>query len=375
MRIYFYLLAGIISALLGWNIGQFFLTDLGILKQFPEVVLFPCIAISLAIGMVINEIFISNPTRPKINFRTAKIPLLIALLLGLVFGSVAGVFSQILFLPQNNVPTPLIRTFGWLVIGVSVGLAEGLTWRLRSIEAGDSKRFWQRFKISLLGASFASLVAALLFELVRSFLAGIASDPETVSNLRAIEDPIGFSILGLFLGLFFSISNSPSYMVALRAGAGFEYTGENYQGYEDEDQYSDNNDSYAALQNISHPYIEIPKLKFVSSQQDKIEEGLSIQLPSQGIIKIGSAKKAQICIPGLPLHCADLELKPREAILYPNPRYYRTIEVNGKHLGTNNPIALKHNYLLTFHPKEQDGFNHEKFYRFVYYNRFLDPQA
>lgn len=370
MRIYLYLLAGITSALLGWNIGQFFLTDLGILKQFPEVVLFPCIAISLAIGMVINEIFISNPTRPKINFRTAKIPLLIALGLGLAFGLVAGGFSQILFLPQIGFPTPLIRTFGWLVIGISVGLSEGLTWRWRSLEAGDTKRFRQRFKISLLGAGVASLVAAGIFELVRSSL------EEMTSDLRAVEDPIGFSILGLLLGLFFSISNSPSYMVALRAGAGFEYTGEIYEDYEDEYQVYGEDDLQTSLQNKSYPYIERSILTFVSnSQQKKIEEGLSIQLPSQGTIRIGSAKKAQICIPGLPLHSADLELKPREAILHPNPRYYHTIEVNGNRLGTNNPIPLKHNYLLTFHPKEQDEFNHEKIYRFVYYNRFLDPQA
>ena len=363
MRIYLYLLAGITSALIGWNIGQFFLSDLKILRLYEEVVLFPCIAISLAIGMVINEIFISNPTRPKLNFRTGKIPLLIALALGLAFGLVAGVISQILYL--IDFPTPLIRIFGWLLIGFPVGLAEGLTWRRRSQEAGDPKRFQQRFKISVLGASAASLVAAGIFELVRSSL------EEMTRDLRAVEDPIGFSILGLVLGLFFSISNSPSYMVALRAGAGFEYTGPIY-----EDETNRVNDLPISLQNKSHPYIERATLQFVSnSQLETIEEGLSIQLPPQGRIRIGSAKKAQISIPGLPLHSADLELKSREAILYPNPKFYHTISVNGNRLVSNDSIHLKHNYLLTFHPKEQDEFNHEKIYRFVYYNRFLDPQA
>ena len=365
MRIYLYLLAGITSALIGWNIGHFFLSDLKILQQYEEVVLFPCIAISLAIGMVINEIFISNPTRPKLNFRTGKIPLLIALGLGLAFGLVAGGISQILYFSPINFPSPLIRTFGWLLIGISVGLAEGLTWRRRSQEAGDPKRFQQRFKISVLGASAASLVAAGIFELVRSSL------EEMTRDLRAVEDPIGFSILGLVLGLFFSISNSPSYMVALRAGAGFEYTGPIY-----EDETNRVNDLPISLQNKSHPYIERATLQFVSnSQLETIEEGLSIQLPPQGRIRIGSAKKAQISIPGLPLHSADLELKSREAILHPNPKFYHTISVNGNRLVSNHPIALKHNYLLTFHPKGQDEFNYEKIYRFVYYNRFLDPQA
>ena len=67
MRAYLYILAGITSGLLGWNIGQLFLSDFGILKSFPEVVLFPCIAISLAVGSVANEIFSSNPTRPKLS--------------------------------------------------------------------------------------------------------------------------------------------------------------------------------------------------------------------------------------------------------------------------------------------------------------------
>ena len=60
----------------------------------------------------------------------------------------------------------------------------------------------------------------LLFEFVRSSIS------ELPSALKAIEDPLGFAILGLLLGLTFGLSNSPSYMAALRAGAGFEYTGE-----------------------------------------------------------------------------------------------------------------------------------------------------
>ena len=91
------------------------------------------------------------------------------------------------------------------MIGASVGLAEGLTWRWRSIEANDPKRFHRRIKISFLGTSAASLLAAGLFELIRSSL------EETTSSFRAVEDPIGFSILGICLGLLFCFTNSPSY--------------------------------------------------------------------------------------------------------------------------------------------------------------------
>ncbi|WP_013334909.1 hypothetical protein [Gloeothece verrucosa] len=366
MRIYLYLLAGITSALIGWNIGQFFLTDFGLLKEFPEVILFPCIAISLAIGMVMNEIFISNPTRLKLNIRIAKIPLVIAILLGILSGLASGGISQILFLPQIRVPTPIVRMLGWLLIGASVGLAEGLTWQFYSLEAGDKKRFQERFLKSLIFASAASLIAAGLFELIRM---GLQTMPP---EFRNIEDPIGFSLLGLLLGLAFSITSSPSYIAALRAGKGFEYTGPIYEDI----------DPHKTVESSLYPSIQ-KTLKFVSKsfsneeevEDTRIEEGLSIQLPPTGKIKIGSAEKADICIPSLPLHSADIEIKIREAILYPNAKFYHTIAINGDRLGTRDPVPLKHNYLLAFYPKEQDNPYDEKVYRFVYYNRFLDPQA
>lgn len=359
MRIYLYLLAGITSALLGWNLGQFILADLGFLKQFPEVVLFPCVAISLAMGMVLNEIFISNPTRPGLSFRKAIIPLLIALGLGLLAGLIAGGISQIIFLPGVSIPSGVLRTLGWLFIGISVGLAEGLTWRWQSIEAGDPKRFWHRFTVSLLGGSIASLGAAGLFELIRHAFA------QMPPLLRAAEDPLGFAILGLLLGLTFSLTNSPSYMVALRAGAGFEYTGAIFE---------DDADSLTPPK--IYPTINRKFLTFISdSEEDKIEEGLSIRLPDKGKLNVGSSSEAHIFIPGLPNHIAHLELKSRETLLVPSSAYYSLIEVNGNRLGTRKPVRLKHNYLVTFHPKKQEGFNEEKIYRFVYYNRFLDPQA
>ncbi|TAE59105.1 MAG: hypothetical protein EAZ87_10780 [Nostocales cyanobacterium] len=365
MRIYLYILAGLSSALIGWNIGQFFLTDLKWLQDFPEIILFPCIAISLACGMVMNEIFISNPTRPKLSFRNAKIPLLIAFGLGTLAGLISGGISQILFLPQLSIPTPLIRIIGWLLIGVSVGLAEGLTWRWHSIEAGDKKRFWQRFIVSLLGGSIASLLAAGIFEFSRGILGEI---PEI---FKGFEDPLGFAILGLLLGLTFSLTNSPSYLGALRAGTGFEYTGENYEDVDPKLKTT----SKTTYKNF--PHIKKPILKFVNdSEAEEIEEGLSIQLPGNGKLIIGSdPTKSDICIPEIHSHVANLVIKKRDAFIVPNPECFRDIEVNGQRLTSKNYIRLKHNYVVTFHTEKQDGQKETKFYRFVYYNRFLDPQS
>ena len=360
MRTYLYLLAGTISALIGWNIGQIFLTDFQILKDMPEIVLFPCIAISLAIGMVMNEIFISNPTRLKLCWRKLKIPLVISFVLGLLAGLLSGGIYQILSFEDFSVSAERLRPLGWLIIGASVGLAEGLTWRWQTEEAGDKKRFRQRLQTSVLGAIVASLIAAFMFEFMRDYIS-------QNSALRRAEDPLGFAILGLFLGFAFCVTNSPSYLAALRAGKGFEYI------LEDPRVTRNLN-----APELSYPRIDRSVLKIVSDDEfDEIEEGLSIQLPGTGKIIIGSDKNpnAHISIPGLPMHVAHIELKGREAVLRPNAREYERIQVNGERLVSRRPVRLKHNYILTFLANPQNKDYEEKIYRFVYYNRFLDPQA
>lgn len=361
MRSYLYILSGIISALVGWSLGQFILTEQGFLTSLPSIVLFPCIAIALAVGMVLTEIFISNPTRPKANLRIAGFPVSIAAGLGLAAGLVAGGISEILFLPQIHVPARIVRIIGWLLIGSSTGIAEGVTWRWHSIEAGDRKRFQQRLWTSVIGSIAASLAAALIFEMLRQCL------PELMLALKSYEDPIGFSILGMLLGFVFSVSTSPSYMAALRAGAGFEYTGEPIYDSSDAENTA-----------VEYPMLEKQesKLKFVTdSEADQIEEGLSIQLPAKGKIRIGSAEDTHIRIPGLPVYAAELELKPRETLLVPNQRFYSAVEVNGDRLTSRKSVRLKHNYVLTFYSADKGASNEQKFFRFVYYNRFLDPQA
>ncbi|MGK7918405.1 MAG: hypothetical protein AB4080_00125 [Trichodesmium sp.] len=372
MRIYLYILSGITSALIGWSLGQFILSDLGWLKKFPELALFPCIAISLAVGIVAIDIFLSNPTRFKRNFNRGLIPLSIAIGLGFFIGISSGGLVQILLNPLLRdkvitIPDKLVRIVGWILIGGAVGLAEGWTWRWRSIEAGDKRRFLQRLTISLSTSILTALVAAIIFEILREKMGGMPT------TLKAWEDPIGFSLLGGLLGLVLSFSTSPSHLVALRAGAGFEYT-ENVNI--NQPQISSN-----------YPHIQkelLPKVKFVSNNlTDKIEEGLSIQLPARGKVKIGSAKLkilgnqqfgVNICIPGLPLHIADLDLEPSQTILVPNLKFFSKIEYQGEPLKESTPIKLKHNDLITFHA-ENGVYNGKKLFRFVYYNRFLDPQS
>ena len=374
MKPYFYILAGITSALLGWNIGQLFLSDFGLfdflanIGIFPEIILFPCIAISLAMGCIANEIFLSNPTRPKISLRALPAPLFIAFIIGVISGLVGGGIYQILLAPQIAVPPFIVRVCGWLIVGAFVGFAEGLSWRWRSLKAGNPKYFRQRLRLSIFAASVASLIAASAFELVRRVLGTMPA------TFKTYEDPLGFAILGLCLGIAFSITNfTPSYLPALRAGTGFEYSGEEY----------DDIDTRRTVLIKKYPKIDSSILKFISyrskykyDDHEKIEEGLSMELPDQGIIRIGSANQAHICLPHLPLHSADIRIKQKNAVLFPNPKFFDTVAINGTRLGSRRNIDLKHNYVLTFYTNTQDdNIEIPEYYRMVFYNRFFDPMA
>ncbi|MGC9503156.1 hypothetical protein [Baaleninema sp.] len=370
MRTYLYILAGLTSALLGWNLGQVFLSDFGWLKPFPEVVLFPCIAISLAIGSVANEIFLSNPTRPKLSLRMLRVPLLIAFGVGILSGLLAGGISQILYLPQVPVPAFFVRIFGWLVVGAAVGFTEGLSWRWHSLEAGNPKRFRQRLILSVAAASVASFIAAISFEVVR--LLGIFT-----KDLRVYEDPLGFAILGLCLGIAFSITNaSPSYLPALRAGAGFEYRGEDYEDIDPLKPVDSDEDSDEV------PSIDRSLLQFISyrsqeeyDDEDILEEGISVELPTTGTVRIGSAEDSSLRLPHLPFHAADIQFKGKDAVLVPNRKFFQTIAINGTRLGSRRNVSLKHNYVITFYTVDENDIETPQYYRLVFYNRFLDPMA
>jgi hypothetical protein len=366
IRSWLYLVSGLVFSLLGWNVGQMLLTDLGLLKQFPEVVLFPCITISLAVGMMLTEVFISNPTRLKLSWYTAKASLKWAIGLGLLAGIVSGIICRVLFWPALHTSSYVVRISGWLMIGAFVGLAEGLTWQKRSIEAGSKERAASRLKASFFGGVGGSLMAAIIFEVLRKSLG------DQLPGLQNLEDPIGFAILGICLGFVFSYSSSPSYMVALRAGGGFEYKSNNITGIGASD------DDLSTSPSLNPDLDKNVRLTFINDDnQLMIEEGLSIKLPPSGSINIGSGIGCHIRIPSIPTHVAKIEIEGRSAKLMPNRGYYGAIEIDGQPCTSSNSVSLKHNSVITFYEVKESAkaIIPDKFYRFVYYNRFLDPQA
>ena len=394
LRLILYILAGITTALLGWNLSQATFGLLGLLENIPilstvsqlrqweDIIVFPFITVCLSAGMVLNEIFITNPTRPKLNWRIAKTPLLIAIPIGLLAGVLIGGLLQIFYLPQFQIEERTVRVISWWCIGAVVGLIEGLTWRFYSMEGGDKERRRKRQFISLFAASLASVVAAGLFEIIRNLVS------TTSDSFQQIEDPLGFCILGALLGITFTFTTSPSYMVALRAGKGFEYRGEDISRVT---VAIDPN--YAAKQASLGPVISsqaIETLKFVTDHSNKkIEEGLSVRLPDIGKIAIGGTPKkvmpngqkvgSDIFLPHAPAFLAHIEMSNRQAKLVPNSRQddYKKIEINGIQLDSSEEIILKHNTLIAFYTDklDDDNPNLPKMYRFVYYNRFLDPEG
>lgn len=352
IRLYFYTLSGIVSALIGWSLSQIFLLDLGkvmseipSLKDFltnfpPEVILLPVVAACLAVAMVILEIFLSNPTRYKANWRILPPYFWAALGVGIVSGLLAAAFTGIVYASVQE--SQNIRVISWALIGLFTGLGESTSWRFRSLE-GQTRKATQRIFVVTLFGLIAGFIAAVLVEIVRYQI-----------KLGGYEEPVGFLILGLSLGVFLSFGTSPSYQAALRAGQGFEI----YLGHSDDS-----------------PRLKSPLLRFVTEDtEDKeklIEEGLSIQLPSKlkNPIFIGSDLSSHIYIPNIPRECASLTIKGRNFTIKCITE--NSISVNQDLKVRGEQTTLRHNQILTlYHENKTD-----KFYRFVFYDRFLDPEA
>ena len=375
-RIWIFILAGIAFANVGWFLGQLFITELTLGKLIrPEIIMMAWVSVCIASSIILTELIVSNPFRhpfrPNKFSNLSKNPILIALGFGLFTGIVAGLvywgLDSAFIRKILNLPDSWYRAMRWILVAVATVVAESLAWQTTTIEASDRKRFWKRFWFTLVASVLLAWLASGWFEGFRQSFT--ASD---LKDFKRIESPLGFMLLGGSLGLALGLCTSPSYVASLRAGAGFEYR---------------------ASASCKDGKISIPPLSFVGEfkepniKQGFIEEGLTIRLPSKSLteyifnffnlnkqmevlnggILIGSSDKAHIKLEGVaPELC---RLKPEG-----NTYILEQLTDNG---GSNlakvviNPdqSKIKHNSIITFYHEN----DHKKFYRFVYYNRFLDP--
>lgn len=344
MRLLIYTISGTFSALIGWSLSQIVLLDLPLatLTINPDIIILPIVTTCLSFAMIATEIFLSNPTRYKANKRILSRYCKGAIITGTIGGLIAATLSFILY--QTNVPSIIVRVITWSLLGLFIGLGEATSWKFRSVERGTSKAKRRIVKVLLFGL-IAGLTAALYIEIIRQLF-----------NLGGYEDPIGFLILGLLLGVWFSQATSPTYQIALRAGQGFEAV----------------DPKYTNVANNEQSCLNSTQVRFVSlDNSNYIEEGLSIQLPTKTKqpIVIGSSQQADIIIPALPEQAAAIEIHKHHAML--KCLTHQTVQVQAKLLTEGKKITLRHNNILTlFHASDEN-----KYYRFVFYDQFLDPEA
>jgi hypothetical protein len=363
IRASFYALCGIVSALLGWSIGQILWQEIGtylmayVPKGFnipPYMILLIIVTPCIASGMIIAEIFISSPTRYKANWRVlTRTSLKKVFLVGALIGLILGIFNWMLL--QSNWSGGSVRIISWIIIGAFAGLAESISWSWRSIE-GTGDRVKQRILQSTGFGAGSGLLAA-------SFCEGVNQ------ALGQYQEPFGFFLFGGLLGLSLCFAAKPSYQVALRAGTGFEATKKRTRKSSANTQLQVRSN---APTQILRPTLNNQLLKYIPDNNYKhIEEGVSIQLPGKTnkFIIIGSGDKADIYIPHLPEECASLQVNSDNVII--RCLAEESVKIQQKFLSENQTTTLKHNQILTLYHEN----NEEKFYRFIFYNRLLDPQA
>jgi hypothetical protein len=351
MRIVFYIISGIFATLIGWNLSQILILDvpfflgIKILPFRPDFILLPFVSTCLTTAMVVTEIYLSNPTRYKANRRNLPPYFKGAIKAGLGIGFGTAILTWLLY--QTGINAGFIRVASWSLMGLFTGLSEGLSWCSRSIEGGTDKGKSRLWKSTLFGF-IAGLTAAILIELIRQTLGGY-------------EDAVGFTILGLSLGILLSFATAPPYQVALRAGEGFEAV--------DPNSMSSSSSVQPRLKNLA-------RLRFVTEDEswDLIEEGLSIQLPAKINKKqplvIGSGDTADIFLPNIPEIAAQIITENGEFKL--RCLAEQMVKIQNETLSARSKAKhLLHNQILTFFYQE----NPNKYYRFIFYDRFLDSEA
>lgn len=408
MRNWLYFIIGLLASVLGWSISQILLVDLNpiweqldftFFSQFPYLVRFIIITSSLAISMVMAEVFLSHPTRLKQSRQQLILPLVFAIILSLLGAIGSGIMSFIL--QRTSASAEIIRLFDWLIIGTTIGLAEGTTWLFRSFAKlyltggkGEKDDIAKVIKHFVMSVSFGLVVSVIVF---------------FVSEHYFKTDLYSFILLGSLLGVALSFATSPNRQLALKLGYGFE----RINAKETKNQLN-----IKTYRTKGFKFVYDPR----NPRKPILEEGLSIQLPKKYDLIIGSdVEQADIIVGDLPNKsaiirvsgrkatiqpCQDniLEKLPNEIIIKPrkqpkaenkeNP-FAELIPQNNndyENFSTQSEITssdmyddysesesyaaveeLKHNTVITLYTNKNT--DQRRYVRFVFYDRFLDPEA
>jgi hypothetical protein len=360
-RLTLYILSGIVAALVSWDISQILLElarniSGGTLPFRPDFILLPFLAFFFAISMVATEIFLSNPTRYRNNFQTLRSYFFKTILWSAIAGLCAAIFTFTLY-ELTSLSAGDVKRFVWCIVGLSTGICEGISWRSRSME-GLTDKGNKRIKNTVLFGSLAGFSAALIAE----------KFSQNTSFSKEYNEPFGFLAFGLILGALLSFATSPTYQVALRAGEGIASIN---QKIIDEEIRSGMIRDLPKLKprGAFQFVVEPPNEGANAKEPDVIEEGLSIQLPNGQPITIGGGDDDDIYLPEIPSKCAEIRVKFPYAKIICHETSAVELFPTLRNESQDGEYTLWHNQIITF--KNPDG---KEFYRFVFYDRFLDPQ-
>jgi hypothetical protein len=365
IRFILYILSGSFAALIGWNISTIIIDVVKLITEIvtgnsaltftPDFIVLPCLAFFFAIVMVGTEIFLSNPTRNRNNWHKFRTYFLRTLLLGVFSGVIAAIGTFVVY--KGTGVAFEVKRYAWGIVGLSTGFCESLSWLSRREKNLTNKGNPRIVKTSIFG-----------------LLAGLGSAIFLAENLprfrifpEIYDEPFSFCMFGCTLGLFLSFATSPTFQVALRAGEGLE-------AEKLEDGERERNLPILKQQLGLRFVVEPPSTGKNAKLPNVIEEGLSILLPTIRTITIGGHTDDDIYLPQIPASCAKIRVLFQSAeitiernqssvvILSPAPRPKADKDQKIKY-------TLRHNQVITFKSQYE-----EKLYRFVFYDRFLDPQ-
>ena len=174
MRLTLYIIAGIVSCLISWNVSLGIIDFVKFLQQDtlpfrPDFILLPILAPCLTVSMIVATIYLSNPIHGRSNKRIIPKYIQTALGIGGLAGLGASSITWILY--QIDVPDWSVRMVAWSIIGLATGLAEGLSWYWLDKEALTSSKqdIQSRLQKSTLFGLLAGGFAALILEMPKSY--------------------------------------------------------------------------------------------------------------------------------------------------------------------------------------------------------------
>lgn len=402
MRNWLYFIVGLLASVLAWSFSQILLVDFKpiwdslnwtFFAQFPYLIKIFILTIFLAVSMVMAEVFFSHPTRLKQGWKVLKWPLIIAIIVSILGASLSGIMSFVFKL--TGLPAWTIRLIDWLIVGLVIGFAEGITWFLRTLRKLVLYQTTKEVENDIIKV-FNHFVKSISCSLLVSFIVFIFSE------IIIKQDIWSFILLGSLLGSALSFIESPNTQFALKAGYGFErIAGGNT---------TKNNLNPRTYRKCDLKLVYVPR----GNKPITIEEGLSIELPKTGNMNIiigSDIEQADIIVSDLPHKIAtvningrkatiknfsnnilkklpsEIVIKPREPVNNTTPNPYATafnnvsnqpennspnLDKDSESIDDSNDIELYHNTIITLYTKNQ---NSRKYVRFVFYDRFLDPEA